>query len=151
MCFWGRMEKISWTDRVRNDEVLLRVKKERNIFQNIKRRKAKWIGHILRRNCLIRRFIEGEIEVARRRGKRSKQLLGDLKETRGYCKLKRWTVYYALRRTHFVRGYGLVVRQTTGIMSAIHVVFLTWRFMHQIVSEYQYLYTRIHGVTLTTS
>jgi hypothetical protein len=28
---WRRMEKISWTDRMRNEEVLRRVKEERNI------------------------------------------------------------------------------------------------------------------------
>ena len=73
--------------------MLIRAKNERNIFQTIKRRNGKWIGQILCRNCLIRHFIEGQIEgrmeVARRRGKRSKQLLGVLKETRGYWKLKR--------------------------------------------------------------
>jgi hypothetical protein len=47
---WRRMEKISWTDLVRNEEVLHRVKEERNMLQTIKRRKANWIGHILRRN-----------------------------------------------------------------------------------------------------
>ena len=41
------MEKISWTDHVRNEEVLLRVK-ERNILDEIRKRKANWIGHILR-------------------------------------------------------------------------------------------------------
>jgi hypothetical protein len=44
------MQKISWTDRVRKEEVLHRVKEERNILHTIKRRKANWIGHILRRN-----------------------------------------------------------------------------------------------------
>jgi len=44
------MEKISWTDRVKYKEVLHRVKEERNIVGRIKRRKANWIGHILRRN-----------------------------------------------------------------------------------------------------
>jgi IMP dehydrogenase/GMP reductase len=57
-----------------------------------KRRKANWIGHILRRNCLIKHVIEGKkeerIEVAGKRGRRSKQLLNDLKKTMGYCKLK---------------------------------------------------------------
>jgi hypothetical protein len=48
-----RLEKISWTNRVRNEEVLHRIKEERNILQTIKRRKANWIGHILRRNCLL--------------------------------------------------------------------------------------------------
>jgi hypothetical protein len=30
------------------------VKEERNIVHTIKRRKANWIGHILRRNCLLK-------------------------------------------------------------------------------------------------
>jgi len=50
---WRRMEKISWTDQVRNEEVLLRVKEKRNIVHEISKRKATWIGHILRRNCLL--------------------------------------------------------------------------------------------------
>jgi len=41
MCCWRRMEKISWTDHVRNEEVLLRINEQRNI------EKANWIGHIL--------------------------------------------------------------------------------------------------------
>jgi hypothetical protein len=47
-----RMEKISWTDHVRNEEVLLRVKEQMNNLHEIRKRKANWIGHILRRNCL---------------------------------------------------------------------------------------------------
>jgi hypothetical protein len=76
------MEKTSWTDRVRNEEVLRRVKEERNILHTVKRRKAKWIGHILRRNCLVKQFTEGKIEVRtevmERRGERRKQLLDGL-------------------------------------------------------------------------
>ena len=56
------MEKISWTDRVRNKEVLHRVKLERNILHTAKRRKANWIGHILCRNCLLIHDIEGKKE-----------------------------------------------------------------------------------------
>jgi hypothetical protein len=52
------MEKISWTDRLRNEEVLHRVKKEMNILQTIKRRKTKLIDHILRRNCLLKHVSE---------------------------------------------------------------------------------------------
>jgi hypothetical protein len=51
---------------VRN-EVLGRVKEERNFLQKIQRIKADWIGHILRSNCLLRYVIvgktEGRIEV----------------------------------------------------------------------------------------
>jgi hypothetical protein len=67
-----------------NEEVLHIVKEERNIVQTIKRRKANWIGHILRRNCLLKHAIEGtlegRIEMTGRRGRRRKQLLDDLRE-----------------------------------------------------------------------
>ena len=86
------MKKISWTDHVRNEEVLLRVKEQRNILRGISKRKANWIGHILRRNCLLQRVIEGkikgEIEVTGRRRRRRKKLLDDLKEKREYSHLK---------------------------------------------------------------
>jgi hypothetical protein len=49
------MEKISWTDCVQNEEVLHGVKEERNILRTVKRKKANWIGHVLRRNCLLRK------------------------------------------------------------------------------------------------
>jgi hypothetical protein len=47
------MEGISWSEHVRNEEVLLRVKEQRNILHEISKRKANWIGHILRRNCRV--------------------------------------------------------------------------------------------------
>jgi hypothetical protein len=56
------MEKISWTDLVRNEEMLHRVKEERNILPTINRGKVSWIGHILHRNCLLKHFIEGNIK-----------------------------------------------------------------------------------------
>jgi hypothetical protein len=111
------MEKISWTDRVRNEEVLHRIKEERNILHTIKRKKANWIGHILRRNCLLKHVIEGKvegkIEMTENRGRRRKQLLDDLKEKRGYCKLKEEALDRTQWRTRFGRGYGPVVKQTT--------------------------------------
>jgi hypothetical protein len=110
------MEKISWTDRVRNEEVLHRVKEERNIVLTIKRRKVNWIGHILRRNCLLKHVIEGKlegrIEITGRRGRRRNQLLDDLKEKKRYWKLKEEALDRTLWRTRFGRGYGPVVRQT---------------------------------------
>jgi hypothetical protein len=111
------MENISWTDRVRNKEVLHRVKEERNILHTIKRRKANWIGHILRRNCLLKHMIEGKlegrIEMTGRQGRRRKQLLDDLKEKRRCWKLKEEALDRTLWGTRFGRGYGPVVRQTT--------------------------------------
>ena len=70
MWCWRRMEKISWTDHMRYEEVLLRVNEQINILHEIRKRKANWIGHILRRNCLLKQVIKGkikgEMEVARR-------------------------------------------------------------------------------------
>jgi hypothetical protein len=110
------MEKISWTDRVRNEEVLHRVKDDRNIVHTIKRRKANWIGHILRRNCLLKHVFEGKLEgninMTGRRGRRRKQLLDDLKEKRIDWKLKEEALDRTLWRTRFGRGYGPSVRQT---------------------------------------
>ena len=65
------MEKISWTDNVRNEDVLLRVNEQKNILHEIRKQKSNWIGYILRRNCLLKQVIEGtikgEMEVTRRR------------------------------------------------------------------------------------
>ena len=62
MLCWRRMEKISCTDHARNEEVLLRVREQSNILHEIRKRKANWIGHILRRNCLLQQVIEGKIK-----------------------------------------------------------------------------------------
>jgi len=59
--FWRKIEKISWTEHVRNEDVLLRVKEQRDILHEISKRKANWFGYNLRRNCLLERVIEGEI------------------------------------------------------------------------------------------
>ena len=45
---------------MRNEGVLLRVNEQRNILHEIRKGKANWIGHILRRNCLLQHVIEGK-------------------------------------------------------------------------------------------
>jgi hypothetical protein len=111
------MEKISWTDHVSNEEVLLRVKEQRNILHEIRKRKANWIGHILRRNCLLQPVtevkIQGGIKVTGRQGRRRGKLLDDLKERRGYSYLKEEALDRTIWRARFGRGFGPVVRQTT--------------------------------------
>jgi len=95
----------------------LRVKEQRNILHEIRKRKANWIDHILRRNCLLQRVIEGKIkggiEVTGRRGRRSRKLLYDLKERRGYSHLKDEALDRTMWRARFGRGFGPVVRPTT--------------------------------------
>ena len=117
MWCWRRMEKISWTDHVRNEEVLLRVNEQRNILHEIRKRKVNWIGHILRRNCLLKQIIEGkikgEMEVPRRRGRKRKKLLDNLKDRRGYSHLKEEALDRIVWRHRFGGGFGPVVRQNT--------------------------------------
>ena len=102
---------------MRNEDVLLRVKEQRNILHGIRKQKAKWIGHILRRNCLLQRVTEGKIqggiEVTGRQGRRRRKLLDDLKERRGYSRLKEEALDRIMWRARFARGFGPVVRQTT--------------------------------------
>ena len=117
MWCWRRMEKISWTNHVRNEEVLLRVNEQSYILHEIRKWKANWIGHILRRNCLLNQVIEGkvkgEMEVRRRRGRRRKKLLGDLKDRRGYSHLKEEALDRTMWRNRFGGGFEPVVRQNT--------------------------------------
>ena len=99
------------------NEVLLRVKEQRNILHEISKRKSNWIGHILRRNCLLQRVIEGKIKggmkVTGRRGRRRRNLQDDLKERRGCFHLKEEALDRNAWRARFGRGLGPVVRQTT--------------------------------------
>jgi hypothetical protein len=109
--------KFSWADHARNEEVLLRVREQRNILHEISKRKANWIFHILRRNCLPQRVtkgkIKGRIEVAGRLGRRRKKLLDDLKDRRGYSHLKEEALDRTMWRARLERGFGPVVRETT--------------------------------------
>jgi hypothetical protein len=105
------MEKIRRTDNVRNEEVLLRVKEQRNIVHEISKRKCNWIGHILRRKCLLRQVIEGKLkgglEVTGRRGRRRRKLLDDLKESRGYSHPKEEALDRTMWRARFGRALDL--------------------------------------------
>ena len=117
MWCWRRMEKISWTYHVRNEEVLLGVNEQRNILHEIRKRKANWIGHILCRNCLLKHIFEGQIagriDVAGRRGRRHMKTLDYLKENRGYQKLKQKVLDHTLWGTCFGKSCGAVIRRTT--------------------------------------
>ena len=94
--------------------MLLRVNEHRNILYEIRTLKANWIGHILRRNCLLKQVIEGkikgEMETTRSRGRRRKKLLDDLKDRRGYSHLKEDALDRTMWRNRFGGGFGPVVR-----------------------------------------
>jgi hypothetical protein len=81
------LDKIGWTDNVKNEKALHRVEEERNILQSLKRGKVNWIGYTLYGNYFVKHDIEGKverrIEVLGKLG-RSKQLQNEFKETGGY-------------------------------------------------------------------
>jgi len=81
------------------------------MLHTVQRRKANWIGHILRRNCLLKHIIR-RIDVTGRRGRRRKQVPDSLKEVRGYWNFKDKALGRALWRTVFGGGYRPVVRET---------------------------------------
>ena len=98
--------------------MLLQVNEHRNILHAIRKWKADWIGHILRRNCLLKQVIEGkikgEIEVTSRQRRRSKKLLDDLKDRRGYSHLKEEALDRNMWRDRFGRGLNLSSDKSTG-------------------------------------
>jgi hypothetical protein len=69
LCCWKRMDKINWTNNVKNEEVLRGVEEERNILQPYM--EVIWIDHILRRNCL-KHVTDGIIEERSDRNTRKK-------------------------------------------------------------------------------
>jgi hypothetical protein len=103
---------------VRNEEVLLRVSEQRNILHEIRKRKANWIGHILRRNCLLNQVIEGKIKGQIEVTRRHKKLLDDLGDRTGYSHLKEEALDRIKWRNRFGRGCGpscdrLLMNQST--------------------------------------
>ena len=79
------MEKIKRSEKVTNEEVIEHTGEMRTLLNNILRRKANWIGHILRRNFLLHDVIEGQMKGV---GRRRTQLLDDLRNRRRYWELK---------------------------------------------------------------
>ena len=58
MCVWRRMERVKWTDKIKNSVVLERVGEGRIMLELIRKRKRNWLGHWLRRNCLLKDALE---------------------------------------------------------------------------------------------
>jgi hypothetical protein len=102
------MEKTSWTDRVRNEEVLLTVKEKRNNKGRLTGLVTSCVGTAFPKH-VIEGKKEGRMEMMGRRPRRRKQLLDDLKEKRGYTKIKEEALDRTLWTNRFGRGYGFVV------------------------------------------
>jgi len=114
MWCWRRMEKFSWTDRLKNEEVL-KGGIERTTYNEKKGGQQDW--SLLGKNCLPKHVVEGKIrgriELTGRQGRRRMQLLDNFKEKRIYCKFKDEALVHPVQRIRFGPVYGPVVRQTT--------------------------------------
>ena len=83
-----RMEKISWRDRVRNEEVLRRVGEHHTALATIWKRKMNWIGHIMRGEGMLRVTIEGRVEGKRPRGRKRRMMLDDILGNQKFHEMK---------------------------------------------------------------
>ena len=73
---------------ITNEQVLEHTGEKRTILNNILRRKANWVGPILRRNYLLHDGILGQMTEVKGEGGRKTELLDDLRNRRRYYRLK---------------------------------------------------------------
>ena len=83
MWFFRRMLKISWTDRVRNDEVLVRAGTKREIMKTIRQRQLRFLGHVMRLQQLENVCVSGRVEGRRGRGRPRMKLVDSLAKVVG--------------------------------------------------------------------
>jgi hypothetical protein len=82
------MEKVSWQDKKRNEEVLAAVGEERCFVQATVKRKKNWIGYVVRGNSLLKLVLEGRMVGKKPRGRPRMGMIDDLKEG-SYTEMKR--------------------------------------------------------------
>ena len=122
MWCWRRMEKIKWSEKVTNKQVLDREGEKRTLLNNILRRKANWIGHILRRNCLLHDAIEGQMTKVKGVGRRRTQLLDDLRNRRWYWELKEEAEGKKRWRRQFISSEHKYLPQVLGPANKQHTL-----------------------------
>lgn len=85
MWLYRRVLKISWTERITNEEVLRRVGKERELLTTNKRRKVAYLGHIMRNQKydILQLIIEGKIEGKRGIGRKKMSWLRNIRQWTG--------------------------------------------------------------------
>ena len=83
------MERISWIEKITNEDVLRRVGENRSMVETIIWRKKNWIGHIMRGDGLMKEVVEGKMEGKRGRGRKRIGMIDELMENIQYGDLKR--------------------------------------------------------------
>ena len=80
MWFIRRMLRISWIDRVTNEDVLKKAGINRSLMTIIRKRQLSFLGHVYRKDNIERVALTGRIEGKRSRGRQRKTYLQSLKD-----------------------------------------------------------------------
>ena len=78
MWVWRSMDHVKWTDKIKNAVVLERVGERRIMLELIRKKKRNWLGHWLRRNCLLKDALEGMVNGKKVRGRRRYQMIDNI-------------------------------------------------------------------------
>ena len=84
MWFLRRMGKISWKQKLKNEEVLKQLDTKKSLLNTIKERKLKFFGHTKRHNSIMKNILEGKLEGKRPRGRPRAQWCDNIKEWTGF-------------------------------------------------------------------
>ena len=88
MWFVRRMLRISWTDRISNEQVLSRAGTHRQLIKTIITRQIRFLGHVLRKEQLEDLALTGKIEGRRSRGRQRLTYLGWMQRATGIVPLE---------------------------------------------------------------
>ena len=80
MWLYRRLAKISWKDKVRNEDVLTRLGVQRELLPTLQTNKLTYFGHIARHDCLPRSILMGIHEGKRKRGRPRRMWTNDIKD-----------------------------------------------------------------------
>ena len=106
---WRRMERIKWSEKVANEKVLERIGEKRMFINNILRRKPNWIGHILRRNCLLYDAIEGQLTGLKGLVRRRTHFHDDLRDRRIHWELKQQAEDQQKLKLQFINYFLFII------------------------------------------
>ena len=86
---WRRMERVKWTDKIKNAVVLERVGECRIMLELTMKRKRNWLGHWLRRNCLMKDALEDMVNGKKVRSRGSYQMIDNIMINELYAEANR--------------------------------------------------------------
>lgn len=88
---WRRLQSIKWTDKIKSDQVLERVKEGKCMLHAVMKMKVDWLGHILKTKSILKVITKGRIIGKTSRGRKKHEMLTDLRGSQSYKRLKRAT------------------------------------------------------------